>query len=248
MSYMFSNSSVESLGLANWDTSSLENTTGMFYRCSNLEALDIAPWNLSNLKQANFMFCQCDSLNELDTEAFLPANLIQSADMFTDCPAYVIVDPASSASATIDTSRLQKIGSAFITSIKVESGTYEPSNAVVVDLSRNQDCGVVAWCDDGELVISTRRPGVKVVAPGDSTHLFSQFHQVEYIDLVDLDTSHVTSMCCMFEDCGHLETVDAPNFDTHNVTDMAAMFRGCERLKHAPLTLFDTHNVQSSRL
>lgn len=53
------------------------------------------------------------------------------------------------------------------------------------------------------------------------------------------DTSNVTTMNSMFDDCKTLTWI--PLFDTGKVTNMAYMFNGCKKLETAPQ--FDTSNV-----
>ena len=58
-----------------------------------------------------------------------------------------------------------------------------------------------------------------------------------------LDTSQVSNMSRMFEECSSLTS--APDMDTSNVTNMRSMFFGCSSLTSAPN--MDTSNVTSMR-
>ena len=66
----------------------------------------------------------------------------------------------------------------------------------------------------------------------------------ESIDLSKADTSNVTDMSRMFENCRALIEVDLSGFDTTNVTDMIGMFGGCSSLTKLDLSGFDTANVK----
>ena len=79
--------------------------------------------------------------------------------------------------------------------------------------------------------------------PADSMHLFSYFNNLQSLDLSKADTSNVTSMCGMFEDCSSLQTLDVSGFDTSNVTNMGSMFSGCRSLQTLDVSGFDTSNV-----
>lgn len=69
-------------------------------------------------------------------------------------------------------------------------------------------------------------------------YLFYQYSGTSVNDLISYsDTSNVTNMSSMFENCAKLTTV---SLDTSNVTDMFSMFRGCYAL--ATISL-DTSNV-----
>ena len=63
------------------------------------------------------------------------------------------------------------------------------------------------------------------------------------VGLHNLDTSKVTNMSGMFEDCRSLQSLDLSNFDTSKVTDMSHMFYNCESLGSLDLSSFDTSKV-----
>ena len=65
----------------------------------------------------------------------------------------------------------------------------------------------------------------------------------EVVGMKNLNTSRVTSMRSMFEDCRSLSTVDLSHFDTENVEDMRNMFYYCEKLGTIDVNRFDTRNV-----
>ena len=58
-----------------------------------------------------------------------------------------------------------------------------------------------------------------------------------------LDTSKVTNMEAMFQDCSNLTSLDVSRFDTGNVTTMGNMFQGCSKLTSLDVSGFDTSNV-----
>lgn len=58
-----------------------------------------------------------------------------------------------------------------------------------------------------------------------------------------LNTSKMTTMCGMFNNCSSLTNLDLSGFDTSNVTDMNSMFQGCSSLTNLDLSGFDTSNV-----
>lgn len=63
------------------------------------------------------------------------------------------------------------------------------------------------------------------------------------LDLSDFDTSHVTTMCAMFEYCHNLTSIYNFNLlDTGLVTDMSYMFGACESLNISTLNI-DTSSV-----
>ena len=82
-----------------------------------------------------------------------------------------------------------------------------------------------------------------VIAPKDSSNLFSGFHIAkEFVGISNLDTSHVTNMENMFASCGAKE-LDLSNWDTSKVTSMHTMFMICDKLEKINLKSFNTKNV-----
>ncbi|MBO4244644.1 MAG: BspA family leucine-rich repeat surface protein [Bacteroidales bacterium] len=59
----------------------------------------------------------------------------------------------------------------------------------------------------------------------------------------NLNTSEVTDMRFMFEDCIYLTSLDVSSFKTDNVIDMCYMFSGCSSLTTIDLSKFNTENV-----
>ena len=66
-------------------------------------------------------------------------------------------------------------------------------------------------------------------------------------DVKELDTSNVTSMVSMFNDCGKLTNLDISGWDTGNVTNMGSMFNGCSKLTSLEIGSWNTGNVTSMR-
>ena len=60
-----------------------------------------------------------------------------------------------------------------------------------------------------------------------------------------LNTSAVTNMMRMFENCKSLQYIDVSHFNTENVTDISFMFGSCEQLTSLDLSSFNTVNVVS---
>ena len=52
--------------ISKWNTSKVENMSGMFSGCSSLESIpDISNWNTSEVKNISLMFSKCRSLLRL---------------------------------------------------------------------------------------------------------------------------------------------------------------------------------------
>ena len=63
-------------------------------------------------------------------------------------------------------------------------------------------------------------------------------------ELIKLNTSNMTSMYLMFNNCNKLTSIDVSSWDTSNVTNMSGMFQNCQSLTLIDLSNFDTSNVK----
>ena len=79
----------------------------------------------------------------------------------------------------------------------------------------------------------------------DMSGMFNNCSGLTSLDLRNFNTSNVTHMNSMFAGCGGLTSLDLSNFDTSNVTDMGSMFDGCSGLTSLDLSGWNTSNVTS---
>ena len=73
--------------------------------------------------------------------------------------------------------------------------------------------------------------------------MFNNCSGLKSLDLSGWNTSNVTSMNQMFYYCNKLETLDLSGWDTSKVTNMRYMFYNCSGLKSLDLSNFNTSNV-----
>ena len=80
------------------------------------------------------------------------------------------------------------------------------------------------------------------------TNMISMFENctnLTSLDVSSFDTSNVTDMANMFDECTSLTSLDLSDWDTSKVTDMNYMFYNCNSLTSLTLSNFDTSNVIS---
>ena len=92
----------------------------------------------------------------------------------------------------------------------------------------------------------------QIFAPSSSNYIFS-FHKYangkDISNLISINfnnnfnTSNVTNMSSMFNDCSSLTSLNLSSFNTANVTNMAGMFYNCKSLINLDLSSFNTSNV-----
>ena len=82
--------------------------------------------------------------------------------------------------------------------------------------------------------------------PQSTEFWFLNFKKLKKIEgLTNLNTSEVTTMSGMFEDCSRLTSLDLSSFNAENVQNMSAMFYGCQNLTSLNLSNFNTEDVQN---
>jgi surface protein len=59
--------------------------------------------------------------------------------------------------------------------------------------------------------------------------MFADMGKLTELDVSGVDTSNVTDMAGMFNECSELTSLDVSGFDTSNVENMAGMFAGCKK-------------------
>ena len=73
--------------------------------------------------------------------------------------------------------------------------------------------------------------------------MFDECRSLTSLNLSNFNTSNVMNMCHMFSGCFNLTSLNLSNFNTTNVTNMGSMFDGCENLTILNLSNFYTVNV-----
>ena len=126
-----------------------------------------------------------------------------------------------------------------------------PSTASITDVSANSDSSVVAWLGIGEddtttWYVSSQTDGQVIKFNENCFNMFFNKTNLTSISFGNyIDTSNVTNMGGMFDNCYGMETLDLSSFDTSNVTYMGYMFNYCSRLTSLNVSNFDTSKVTS---
>ena len=111
-------------------------------------------------------------------------------------------------------------------------------------ISEAWEIPVYAWFNTGDETIYYYTTWDTIFMNPASNSMFYSFWNIKEIDLVNINTSKVTSMKAMFNGCENLETLDLSNFDTSNVDNVQTMFHECRKLTSLDLSSFDTRKVK----
>ncbi|MBR6493443.1 MAG: fibronectin type III domain-containing protein [Paludibacteraceae bacterium] len=86
---------------------------------------------------------------------------------------------------------------------------------------------------------------IKTAYPTKTSNWFWRFQDLTTIVHMDyLNTSKVTTMLDMFDNCVSLTSIDLSHFNTSMVTNMSGMFWNCANLKQIDLSNFDVRKVK----
>ena len=139
-----------------------------------------------------------------------------------------------------------------ITSIITKKDNIVPATATESwDISEASDGSVMAYVEDDGTGNSTYKVTIGgkggIIANESMINYFAGFYEMTSIDLSALDTSEVTNMGGMFDECEQLTSLDVSKFDTSQVTDMSYMFEYCSSLTSLDVSNFDTSKVTAMR-
>ena len=122
----------------------------------------------------------------------------------------------------------------------------KPSNGVtLIDVSLEQDMGVVGYLDGTTYKVSTRRTGEMPEANADSSYMFNG-KALTNIDLDNLDITVTTNIEGLFKDCTSLTNINfGSDWDTSNITSAKYTFENCSSLTTIDLSGFNTTKIKS---
>ncbi len=233
MGYMFSGcSSLTSLDLSGFVTSSVTDMNGMFKSCLSLKSLDLSSFDTSSVTYMNQMFEGCSSLNSITFgEDFDTSSVTTMGFMFLFCESLNSLDLSGFDTSSVTDMNCMFTGCSSLTSLDLSG--FETSSVMHMN-GLFSDCSSLKSLDLSSFDTSS------------VTHMnqmFSGCSSLTSLDLSSFDTSSVTDMTQMFAYCSSLTSLDLSGFDTSSVTDMNSMFSECSSLTSLDLSSFDTSSV-----
>ena len=267
MSYMFSGcSGLTALDLGNFNTAEVTNMSYMFYTCSGLTTLDLGNFNTAKVTYMNSMFNGCRNLRTIYVgSGWSTGDGTYGTKMFTNCTSLVggkgtkyNSNHVGVSYAHIDT----QTNPGYFTDVTTRQAyaCYTSSNTTLTfyyDAQRSSREGTTydlntGTNDPGWVTDNTNANVTKVAfdlsfANARPTSAYSWFQNMRSLETIEglhnLNTSEVTNMASMFEDCDKLTSLDLSHFNTAKVTTMAKMFYFCDRLTSIDLSHFNTAKV-----
>ena len=262
MASMFSYcNNLTSLDVSGFNTSNVTNMNNMFGYCSALTSLDLSSFNMAKVTDSGNMlnFGTSNKIQTLKT----PYNNTSAIAITTgstlyneDTGAVVTTVPAGTTKSLTYTN--ENPIKTFPTTWKTEvaSSSYMTTTVTPANL---KSIKFVSSVPSGYTKIGTLSTGLsvykgttateiafvgrKIMAPANSSWLFSSMSNLKAVDFSHFKTGNATNMSYMFSGCSTLTSLDLSGFNTAKVTDMSSMFKSCSKLTSLDLSGFNTANV-----
>ena len=250
----------------NFHPENLTSTSNMFKDCKSLQTLNLTHFDTRKIKDMSGMLAGCESMTNLNLSSFKTGSLKQSANMFnglnTTSKIYIPYDisstiyPAQVKEEThpnlivVYPAQVLKLDDelVFLCSDKTYSYGDKWNRREIQDVYSGVDVlddDDPKWNGRSSIKKVTFDPSFAKAMPLTTNRWFWRLTNLEsVVGLEYLNTSEVTDMSSMFQECSKLETL--PNFNmlnTQKVTSMASMFEDCYALKELDLSNLNTANV-----
>ena len=252
--------SLESLDLSNFDTSNVTSMENMFQYCYALTELNLTGFNTSNVTNMDYMFFTCKKLVTIyASENFSVEAVSTDKLMFSDCTSLsgaISYDAAKTDKTYANATDgyfcyLSNFGAKAVLEDEDKTLTFyydaRPHTGNTIYFLK-ADGDTPAWVDEANdnTTIATVKfdETFKEYSPTTCYKWFLRLAALTTVTGLDnFNTSAVTNMSYMFNDCKSLTALDLSTFDVSNVTDMSGMFSGCKSLTTLNLSSFNTKNV-----
>ena len=261
----FNCEALKSIDLKNFNTTNVTNMGSLFFSCIALESLDLSSFNTENVTDFSSEFNNCTNLQTIyvSDKFIISPGVTSHGSMFLGCNKLVGAIKYSSNCTdgnyanTVNgyftlkgtVSRPKKVYAEFTTADKTLTFKFseEPTSTEGITIYNIPESGTSKpdW--------STIATSINKVAFDDSfadvnprtcRYWFSGCSNLTEIkDIQNLNTSIVTDMAYMFDDCKNLKSLDLSSFNTNNVSDMSRMFYNCSSLTTLDLSNFNTEKV-----
>ena len=259
MSYMFYNCvSLDNAPVSDFNTSNVTNMNSMFYGCSALTYLNLSSFNLSKLTSSNLMMKGCSSIKELyipSTANKLGSNACTDVGTTSNpCKLSYSSGFTPTKDATGDGWFKWKSGYfldykayANLSSDKKKLTFYYdkdwPTRSGTKNYSLNTGTNEPKWLEYASYVTTVVFDNSFCIAH--PTSCYEWFYGMTNLSVISdmkkhLDTSEVTNMTAMFENCRTLLNVDVTQFNTSKVITMERIFKGCSSLTSIDVSRFNT--------
>ena len=263
MGSMFQNcQALKSINLSLFNTASVTNMNYMFKGCSNLGSIDLSKFNMSKVTSSSYMLGSCKSLKSVTISSTMDK---ASSNAFSDvgstsAPCVIIAPSGFNFGVSLTGLYFNwKSGCFFLKDNKVSyallNGTklsffHDASPWSRSGTKHNLNTGTSdpTWKGNNTSITEVSFDASFATArPTSTSNWFIGMTKLATITNIGyLNTSNVTNMKYMFQNCQSLKSINLSKFNTAKVTDMSYMFDGCSGLTSISFAQFDMTKVSNS--
>ena len=244
-------------GMSYLSTNEVTNMVWMFRGCAKLTSLDLSSFNTFKVTKMSYMFYDCGNLQTIyASSSWSTAAVTNSEGMFWNCTSLVGGQGTTYSSDHNDATYAHLDGGPSNPGYFSDKNSpmayacYTSSNTTLTfyyDNQRYSRTGTTynlnmkyvydrpAWYNDGTCHNVTKvvfDPSFADARPTTTYYWFCLMENLQSVTgLSYLNTSEVTNMSDMFNNCTDLTSLDLSGFNTANVTDMFRMFYNCYNLR-----------------
>ena len=227
---------VEIIGVETWDVSNFINFNSLF-KGAKITSLDLSNWDTSKATNMNQLFNGCTSLTSVNMSGWQFNNGCSISSMFnsTSNLKTIIGHENWNLSNTTDCALL--FYNSGIEELNVTNWNLSGKGTSVNGVFQNSKLSNLIGSENLINSTWTQLPSIFLGCPLTS------------IDVSNWNTSNVTSMAQMFQNCKNLQTVvGLENLDMSKVTEFTGMFNECAALTeiNLPTTNFNGNNINIS--
>ena len=270
MESMFGNcSELTFLDVSGFNTAKVTSMYNLFGGCG-LTSLDLHSFDTHNVTNMCYMFSSCSELKTIYVgEGWTTAGVTVSDEMFYYCLSIVggqgtTYDPSNPKDKTYAHIDGGPSNPGYFSEFKEAYACYTSSNTTLTfyyDNQRSSRMGTTYDLNTGDndtgwdtdetkydvtnVVFDPSFAGARPTTTYDWFYEMGRLHSITGISY--LNTSEVTDMSYMFQDCIALTSLDVSHFNTANVTRMNSMFKGCECLMSLDVSNFNTAKVTAMK-
>ena len=123
--YMFYGcSSLQSINLSSFNTTNVNNMSGMFCYCSSLQSIDLSLFNTTNVNNMSGMFSRCTSLKSLNLSSFNTNNVNDMNSMFYGCSSLQSINLSSFNTTNVKDISFMFLGCSSLKKENIKIGSY----------------------------------------------------------------------------------------------------------------------------
>ena len=249
---------ISKIDLSNFDSSKINSTSYMFYKCSNLEYINFGNFDTSSVVDMSHMFSGCISITSYNLSSFNTSkaenmiglfrynNNLEKIDlinfdtslvtnmkyMFMECYKLTVINLSN-----FNTPYLEKMGGMFhgCTSLQsIDISNFDTSN---VDNFES----LFYFCQN---LKSINLKNFNTKNGVDMKWMFCGCTLLTSLDLSNFDLSKAEHLGSMFAGCGNLEYINFNySYTLSSIKDVGYLFSDCKKLKSLDLSFLDISQI-----